>query len=227
MLYDLYDSQFSATVPTILLLAFYCAPWADPGSLASPPWVAGLRNKIPACWVENIQIFFCSRQRMSRGVGAVRLKMGLSFRTHSLNPQKHSLGGCEPLGILCEWAHCIHLPHHSFPPPSLSPPRLPPFISRWAYYSPLHACINASLKWGDLRTPFSFHSSERASRVTLTFAELERWPDQSSIDFVSHIYSKYPLLPIRKKQGDVFLYKNGTCKWIWLERQMKDKWIEG
>lgn len=81
----------------------------------------GLRNKIPACWVENIQIFFCSRQRMSRGVDAARLRMGLSFRTRSLNPQKPSVGGCEPLGILCERAYCIHLPHHSFPQ-SLSPP---------------------------------------------------------------------------------------------------------
>lgn len=165
-------------------------PIAHPGSVASPPWVVGLRNKIPACWVENIQIFFCSRQRMSRGVGAVRLKMGLSFRTCSLNSQNHSVGGCEPHGILCECAYCIHLPHH--PPISISS-RLPPFISRWAYYSPLHACISAFLKWGDLRTPFSFHSSELASRVTLTFAELEQWPDQSSIDFVSHVYSKYPI----------------------------------
>lgn len=92
------------------------------GLFASPPWVAGLRNKIPARWVENIQIFFRSRQRMSKGVGAVRLKMGLSFRTRSLNPRKHSLVGSEPLGILCEWAYCIHLPHHSFPPFSISTP---------------------------------------------------------------------------------------------------------
>lgn len=172
-----------------LSLTFYCVPWADPGSLASAPWVAGLRNKIPARWVENIQIFFCPRQRMSRGVGAVRLKMGLSFRIRSLNPQKHSLGRCEPLGILWERAYCILLSHH-FSPHSLSPPRLPPFISRWAYYSPLHACISASLKWGDLRTPFSFHSSKQATRVTFTFADLELRLDQSSIDFVSHIYSK-------------------------------------
>lgn len=61
-------------------LTFFCAPQADPWSGAPPPWVAGLRNKIPACWVENIQIFFYPRQRMSRGVGAVRLKMGLSFK---------------------------------------------------------------------------------------------------------------------------------------------------
>lgn len=161
------------------------------GLFASSPWVAGLRNKIPACWVENIQIFLRSRQRMSRGVGAARLKMGLSFRTRSLNSRKHGLGGCEPLGILREWAYCIHLPHHSFPPQLYLHPCLPPFISRWAFYSPLHACISAFLKWGDLRTPFSFHSSKRASRVTLTFAKLEQRLDQSSIDFVSHIYSEY------------------------------------
>lgn len=99
---------------------FHSAPWVDPGSVASLPRVAGLRDKIPACRVENIQIFFCSRRRMSRGVGAVRLKMGLSFRTRSLNPQKHSLGGCEPLGILCEWVRCIHLAHHSFLSTSIS-----------------------------------------------------------------------------------------------------------
>lgn len=124
LLCDLYDGFLRLHLHPFswLSVTFCCAPWADPGSLASPPSVVGLRNKIPACWVENIQIFFCSRQRMSRGVGAVRLKMGLSFRTRSLNPQKHSLGGCEPLGILCEWAHCIHLPHHSFPPISISSP---------------------------------------------------------------------------------------------------------
>lgn len=97
--------------------AFYCAPRADPASLASPPWVAGLRHKVPACRAENIQILFCSRQRMSGGVGAVRLKMGLSFRTRSLNPQKHSLGGCEPLGM-----SALHPSAHIVPfPPSLSP----------------------------------------------------------------------------------------------------------
>lgn len=98
----------------------------------------GLRNKIPACWVENIQIFFCSRQRMGRGVGAVRLKMGLSFRTRSLNPQKHSVGGCEPLGILCEWAYCIHLPHPFSP--SLSPPLFASFHLQVGLLQPT-ACI--------------------------------------------------------------------------------------
>lgn len=49
---------------------------------------------------------------------------------------------------------------------------LPPFISRWTRCSPLHACISASLKWGDLRTPSRFHGSEHLSGVTLAFVEL-------------------------------------------------------
>lgn len=160
------------------------------GLFASPPWVAGLRNKIPACWVENIQIFLRSRQRMSRGVGAVRLKMGLSFRTRSLNPRKQSGRLWASWDIA--WVSVLHPSAPSFLSPlALSPPCVPPFISRWAFYIPMHACISAFLKWGDLRTPFSFHSSERASRVTLTFAKLEQRLDQSSIDFVSHIYSEY------------------------------------
>lgn len=160
---------------------------------------------------------------MGRGEGAVGLKMGLSCRTHSLNPQKQSGRLWASWGYCAKWAHFIHLPHHSFPSISISS-CLPPFISRWAYYSSLHACISASLKWSDLRTPFSFHSSERVSRVTLAFVEREPRHDQSFIDFVSSIYSKWAPLPIRKQQADVFLYnQNGTCKWSCLREGKKNK----
>lgn len=176
-------------------LTFFCAPQADPWSLASPPRVVGLRNKIPACWVENIQIFFSPRQRMSRGVGAVRLKMGLSFKDTLTESTKTQSGR-----LWASWDIVrVSVLHPSATSPPAPPPHnlyllpcSPPFISRWAHYSPLHACISAFLKWGDLRMPFSFHSSERPSHVTLTFAKLEQRPDQSAIDFVSQIHSKYP-----------------------------------
>lgn len=59
---------------------------------------------------------------MSRGEGAARLKMGLSFRTHSLNPQKQSLGGCEPPGDIVQSERTLSIcPIIPFPP-SLSPP---------------------------------------------------------------------------------------------------------
>lgn len=124
-------------------------------SPVSAPWIAGLRNKIPACWAKNIQIFLHSRQRMSRGVSAFGLKKGLSLRTRSLHPRKHNLWGCEPPGTLCGWASiCPIIPLHT---PTFSPFHWPLFLSPGGPTSnPLHAWISAFLKWDNLLDAFPF-----------------------------------------------------------------------
>lgn len=137
---------------------------SDQGSIASLPQGSGIRNKHPACWVQNNEIFFCARQSMSRSVLAVGLKMGLSFGKRSVNLQWGDVAKRGPLGVTMR---CIHLS-----------PR---------FHLLLFSSFNLLVGLLHPTASMHYHFFERDDLRTLAFAERKPRNNQSAIDFVSNI----------------------------------------
>lgn len=122
------------------------------------------------------------------------------------------------------WGSCVGESVFSICPillPLLLFPCFLPFICRWVYSSPLHACIKASLKWANLGMPL-VSIAAWVSRMSFRFSKLWNGSFIKAPLIFIYLFTAFNILQLEISKGLSLELQLANESGYWME----DEWMK-